>query len=163
MFGIYRTREGFETHSLLVKFRSTVSINCIYCRCWFIFKLHRYNRVHAGVGTDFSPVPSVCLSVSQSVKWVNCGKTADWIWMPFGVVSEVGWGMGVINGGPYPQGKGRFMFFWGGGWCWFVSMGFAMASTTEKCIQFMWENLIRFPFGQYIIGNVCLLAFWRCS
>ena len=29
---------------------------------------------------------SVCLSV----RWVNCGKTAYCIWMPFGVVSLVG-------------------------------------------------------------------------
>jgi len=31
---------------------------------------------------------SVCLSVC--LRWVNCGKTADWIWMPFGVVSGDG-------------------------------------------------------------------------
>jgi len=32
---------------------------------------------------------SVSRSDCQSVRWVNCGKTADWIWMPFGVVSGV--------------------------------------------------------------------------
>jgi len=47
---------------------------------------------------------SVCLSVQ-----VNCGKTADWIWMPFGVVSGVGWGMGVFDGGwRLWKGKGSF-------------------------------------------------------
>ena len=55
-----------------------------------------------GVGTDLSPSPSVglsvCLSVSLSVRWVNCEQTADWIWMPFGVVSVVGRGMGVLDG-----------------------------------------------------------------
>jgi len=32
---------------------------------------------------------SICLSLSvgQSIRWVNCGKTADWILMPFEVVS----------------------------------------------------------------------------
>ena len=28
-----------------------------------------------------------CLSVCRSVRWVNCGKMADWMWMPFVVVS----------------------------------------------------------------------------
>jgi len=27
------------------------------------------------------------LSAHLSVWWVNCGKTADWIWMPFGIAS----------------------------------------------------------------------------
>ena len=30
---------------------------------------------------------------------VSCGKTADWIRMPFGVVRGVGRGMGVLDGG----------------------------------------------------------------
>jgi len=40
------------------------------------------------------------LSVRLSVcRWMSCcGKTADWIWMPFGVVSGVGRGMGVFDG-----------------------------------------------------------------
>ena len=33
---------------------------------------------------------SVCLLVGLSVWCVNCGKMADWIWMPFGVMSGVG-------------------------------------------------------------------------
>ena len=39
-----------------------------------------------------------CLSVCVSVRRVYCGKTADWIGMPFGVVSGVGRGMGVLDG-----------------------------------------------------------------
>jgi len=39
------------------------------------------------------------LSVCASVRKVYCGKTADWIKMPFGVVSGVGRGMGVLDGG----------------------------------------------------------------
>jgi len=38
---------------------------------------------------------SVCLSVRK----VYCSKTADWIRMPFGVVSGVGLGMSVLDGG----------------------------------------------------------------
>jgi len=30
---------------------------------------------------------------------VSCGETADWIGMPFGVVSGVGLGMGVLDFG----------------------------------------------------------------
>jgi len=38
---------------------------------------------------------------------VNCGKTADWIRMPFGVVSGVGLGMGVLDfGGDHQRGMG---------------------------------------------------------
>jgi len=33
---------------------------------------------------------------------VYCGKTAGWIWMPFGVVSGVGQEMSVLDGGPHP-------------------------------------------------------------
>jgi len=35
---------------------------------------------------------SVCLSVCLSVLKVYCGKTADWIRMPFGMVSGIGRG-----------------------------------------------------------------------
>ena len=48
---------------------------------------------------------SVCLSVGPVV---DCGKTADWIRMPFGVVSGVSRGMGVLYRGPYTQVEGRF-------------------------------------------------------
>jgi len=40
---------------------------------------------------------SVCLSVCLHVWKVYCRKTADWIRMPFKVVSGVGLGMGVLN------------------------------------------------------------------
>jgi len=33
---------------------------------------------------------------------------ADWIWMPFGVVSVVGRGMGVLDGVMIIEGKGQF-------------------------------------------------------
>jgi len=50
-----------------------------------------------------SPIPSVCRSE------VYCGKTADWIRMPFGVVSGVGRWMGVLNaGGDRRKGRGSF-------------------------------------------------------
>jgi len=39
---------------------------------------------------------SVCLSVCRSVRKVYCGKTAERIRMPFGVVSGVGRRMGVF-------------------------------------------------------------------
>jgi len=42
---------------------------------------------------------------------VHCGKTADSIRMPFGMVSEVGRGMGVLDGVHVPQGRGGFMGF----------------------------------------------------
>jgi len=45
---------------------------------------------------------SVCLCVRK----VYCGKTADSIRMPFGMVSGVGRGMDVLDGSRCPKGKG---------------------------------------------------------
>ena len=46
----------------------------------------------------------------MSIQWVNCGKTADWIWMPFGVVSGVCRGMSVLDGvGDYSTERGILM------------------------------------------------------
>ena len=48
--------------------------------------------------------PPICLSAH-----VSSGKTADCIWMPFGAVSGVGLGMGVLDfGGDRQRGKGSF-------------------------------------------------------
>jgi len=52
---------------------------------------------------------SVCLSVCRSIRKVYCGQTADWIRMPFGVVSEVGRGMGVLD--DRRKGRGEFGAF----------------------------------------------------
>ena len=52
---------------------------------------------------------SVCLSVGLSVLKVYCGKTAEWIRIPFGVVSGVGRGMGVLDRvSRAPRGKRGF-------------------------------------------------------
>ena len=67
--------------------------------------LYQHSERSAHV-TDLSPRPSVCVSVRK----VYCGKTADWIWMPFGVVSGVRLGMGVFDGVVIVEGKGQF---WG--------------------------------------------------
>jgi len=39
---------------------------------------------------------------------VSSGKTAGWIWMPFGVVSGVGLGMGVLDFGGDCRREGQF-------------------------------------------------------
>jgi len=48
---------------------------------------------------------SVCLLVWK----VYCGKTADWIQMPFWVVSGVGRGMGVLDGVEIVKGEGAVL------------------------------------------------------
>jgi len=65
--------------------------------------------------TDLSPRPSVGLrvcvgrSVCLSVRKVYCGKTSEWIRMPFGVVRGIGRGMGVLDGSGYlRRGKDNF-------------------------------------------------------
>jgi len=51
-------------------------------------------------------VQNIRLPICRSAK-VNCGKMADWIRMPFGMVSEVGRGMGVLDfGGDRREGEG---------------------------------------------------------
>jgi len=64
-------------------------------------------------GVDLLPVPSVRLSVGRSVgrsvcvcvRKVYCGKTADWIRMPFGMVSGVGRGTGILDGVVIVEGE----------------------------------------------------------
>jgi len=41
------------------------------------------------------------------VRKVYCGEMADWILMPFGVVSGVGRGMGVVNRVVIVEGEGE--------------------------------------------------------
>ena len=49
------------------------------------------------------------LSVGRSVWKVICGKTAEWIQMPFGMASGVGRGMSVLDGGgDHQRGSGSF-------------------------------------------------------
>ena len=60
-------------------------------------------------GVELSSIPSVSWSVCvyQSVRKVYCGKMADWIRMPFGMVSGIGQGMGVLDaGGDRQRGRG---------------------------------------------------------
>ena len=58
---------------------------------------------------DPSPSPSVGLCVCVSVRKVYCGKTADWIRMPFGMVNGVGRGMGVLDGVVIIEGEGAVL------------------------------------------------------
>ena len=41
---------------------------------------------------------SACRSVCRYLQWVICGKTADWIWVQFVVVSGISRGTGVLYG-----------------------------------------------------------------
>ena len=50
---------------------------------------------------------SVCLSLF--VHKLYCDKTADWIQMPFGMVSGVGRGMGVLDGVVIVEGEGAVL------------------------------------------------------
>ena len=57
----------------------------------------------SAIGTDYGTfVPHICRS-----SHVSSGNTGDWIGMPFGVVSGVGLGMGVLDfGGDRRRGRG---------------------------------------------------------
>jgi len=53
---------------------------------------------HKHLWYRFLARPYVGLSIGLSVQKMYCGKTAEWIRMPFGMVSGVGRGMGVLDG-----------------------------------------------------------------
>ena len=63
------------------------------------------NIISALLSINTALVESNCrlshLSVGlcQSIRKVYCGKTADWIRLPFGLMSGVGREMGVLDGG----------------------------------------------------------------
>jgi len=54
------------------------------------------------------PIRLVGLSVGLSVRKVYCGKTADWIRIPFGVVSGVNRAICVLDGWLSSKGRGSF-------------------------------------------------------
>jgi len=60
-----------------------------------------------------SSIPSISLCVSVfvglSIWKVYCGKTADWIRMPFGMVSGVRRGMAVLYGVVIVEGEGAVL------------------------------------------------------
>jgi len=91
----------------------------------YCFHLRLYVCLLAGYGTVegefsvFSRVAAICygtfawticVSVCLCVCKVYCGKTADWIRMPFRVVSEVGRGMCVLDRVGDRRREGQF---WG--------------------------------------------------
>ena len=78
----------------------------------------RYLSVSTHV-TDQLPSPSVglcvclyvCLSLSLYKKY--CGKMAEWFPMPFGMLSGISRGMGVLDGDVDRRWEGQF---WGEFW-----------------------------------------------
>jgi len=95
---------------------------------------------------------SVCLSVGQeSILW----HVTDWIRMPFGVVSGVGQGIGILDGVHLPWGEGEALGFFLFPLVWIAYF------LKQKCILLVCDRLTIFPRGQYIVGNVCSLAFRR--
>jgi len=52
----------------------------------------------SSIGIELSPIPCVGRSVCRSVRKVYCDKTADWIPIPFGVVSGIGRVIGILDG-----------------------------------------------------------------
>ena len=77
----------------------------------------------------------------------SCAEVCEPIELSFGVMSEVGPGIDIRNGGPRgSRGSGGF---WG---C-------LAPNFQEKCIRLVREKLRIFPYAQYIIGVYISLAF----
>jgi len=155
----------YNVHSYCVDFRLASVILCVSLvllkRSRAVIShvaFRQYNRTSVGVGTGLSPSPSVGRWVGRSVCLsgrVYCGKMADRIWMPFGMVNGVVEGWVYWMGSTSPKGKGGV-----GG---FSPHWFEWRFWVYFCIWLVCEKLTIFPYGQYIFGNVCSLSFWCYS
>ena len=85
---------------------------------------------------DLSPSPSVCVyvSVGRSGRKVYCGKMAEWSRMPFGMMSGVGHGMGVLDGGGYRRRE--MGSFWG-------EFGASHCNQWGLCCTVVWKRVKR--------------------
>jgi len=71
------------------------------------------NIISASLAIRIAERSSIVMEHSSSPSVRTCGKTADWIRMPFGVVSGVGLGMGVLDfGGDRRRGRGSLGVNW---------------------------------------------------
>ena len=63
--------------------------------------------IHATARYIIAKCVSLCVCASVCRK-VYCGKTAEWIRMPFGIMSGVSRMMGVLDGVVIVEGNGQF-------------------------------------------------------
>jgi len=93
---------------------------CAHCKLDYYLRIALYIVSVSANGVDLSPSPSVSLcvcvsvglSVSLSVQKVHCGKTSDLIRTPFGMVSGVDQGMGILDGGGDRRREGVVLGVW---------------------------------------------------
>ena len=88
---------------------------------------------------------SVGQSVHLSVCPVHCGKTADWIRMPFGIVGRTGPGMRQVVGfGDRSMGRGTFGDEFGARHCPQGPIGCTCATTTghSPLAKLLWADLL---------------------
>ena len=102
--------------------------------------------------------PPVCLSAH-----VSSGKTANWIRMPFGVVSGVGPGIHVLDGSPRAS-RGRGCFWHGfRHFSEFWAYCFEWGNDVLIDDRLVCEKLSIFPYADYIIEFSVKLPFLRYS
>jgi len=85
----------------------------------------------------------------------SCAKVCKASELRFRVVRRVSRGIDALDRIDVVQDGGQD---WGGLFPIFTA-GFLTGSLMEKCFLIHLENLIRFPFGKYIIGKLYSLAF----
>jgi len=96
----------------------------------------------------------ICRSACLSVQKMYCGKTADSSQMPFGVVSGVGRGMGVLDGDPRaPRRRRGFGFF-------LFALVWTVYFLKQKCIPlvcgqyFHMENMSFETYAYWLSKNI---------
>ena len=86
------------THYCLYLYLSLCHVLCIILYCLTRRSLSIKRKRYWNRPVAYPICRSVCLSVGLSNWKVYCGKTADWIRMPFGMVNGVGREVSVLDG-----------------------------------------------------------------
>jgi len=81
-------------------------INRVVCADVLALSTERPKRAN---GVDLSSIQSVGRSLCVCIRKVYCGKTADWIRMPFGMGSGFGRGMGELDWAGDRRGEGAVL------------------------------------------------------
>jgi len=119
---------------------------------------------------------SVCVRLCVCRK-VYCGKMAEWIRMPFGIVSGVSRMMDVLDGVVIVEGKGQFWGEFGAShcnqwglcwivlqeWCALLKLLWGLVSLLFMCREFIWEedwSRYHWAFTCRQTQAVCLYSVW---
>jgi len=150
-----------QTHAAMLELTHRHRHMPQHCSCW---EYHSFNQ----------PIQHrSCLQLTstfayqQSVWKVCCGKMAEWIQMLLGVVSGVGWGMGILDGNPHASRERCVFLGFSPPLVWMVYFKTEMYSTRARKVDnisvqtmYCW-NLHFIGFPKIQLSSRSLLGFTR--